>query len=480
MIRQVKSGLFATCSLPFCLSALFLITPSCKDAKPKDKPPTEQAFRDAQRSESLHDANGAEASPVSSTVVDAGPKERDWLCAVLGKVPRGGRFGLKAKKSPGRVGALVLHANSIGQLDLAVLSIDDSASPAQGVQAYRYKAESWEDLGRPFQLTGRSPTLEGVSSDGPMAYAASTSIAQVRQAMIASCQSGRWTEQIRFSREKVSAAALVTSQETHAIGNVAIVEGRYADIGKDCRRVKQFPDGEVPVWLQAPAGFAGADGRATFTLAEPDDCRLPRSMVADHRDDSIAVAYEQCEQLDAGDHFPIKNCQVSVLWLKDGTWKRLAPFTKLGGVVGDIRSAVAMGASGPLVAVYGKQGLALHQATAEGWRTLPKLPDRGCAEPIALRADPARVVVRLCSDYGRARAYRLEGDTWKVVGGTLKLNPKFGGQQRPDIAADWIGETPYLAIGYKGASVARVFEGKGKSWQQILEAVVDPTPVTGE
>ncbi len=481
----MKSGPFATWKLLFSLGAFLLVTPSCKDDKADEKaPPTEQALRDAQGK-----ASRAETSPVSSALVDAGPKERDWLCSVLAKVPRGGRFGPKAKKkSPEHAGirTVVVRANPAGQLHLAVLSKDDSEndlglstsdiSPARSVQAYRYQDQSWEDLGRPFQLIGWGATLEGVSSDGPVAYAVSTGIGDVRQALVASCQSGHWTKEARFLGRSFHAAALVTSQKPDAIGNLSILQGLYADLGKDCKPVGRFGGGKVPVWLQAPAGFAGADGRGKFALAEPDDCRLPRAMVADHQGDSIVVAYEQCEQRDGGDYLSLENCQLSVLWLKDGTWKRLPPFTKLGGDVTNTRSAVAMGTSGPLVAVYGRQGLAVHQAEAEGWSTLPKLPGaNGCQEPIRLRADPARLVVRSCTGYGRVRAYRLEGDAWKVVGNALSLKPKFGAQERPVVAADWIGETPYLAIGYEGAPVARVFEGKGTSWQQILEAVVDPT-----
>jgi hypothetical protein len=105
---------------------------------------------------------------------------------------------------------------------------------------------------------------------------------------------------------------------------------------------------------------------------------------------------------------------------------------------------------------------------------------KACQIPIALRSDPARIVVRSCSGYGRVSAYRLEAGAWKSVGGRFDLKPRWGAQQRPSSAADWIGEVPYLAVGYYGAPVAQVFEGAGAKWKQILETAIDPTRAKAE
>jgi hypothetical protein len=456
---------------------------ACGDKKETGKaetPPTARPANDA----------GASSPTSSPEGIDAGSAPRDWLCSVLDKVPKGGRFGAKEikKRHPKHAGItnLVMRSNSQGQLNLAVLSEDDAEndrglllkalSPKRGVQAFRFSDEQWEDLGRVFQLIGWGVTLEGSITDGPPAYAVSTGIGDVRRAMVASCESGKWIKQARFLEESFEAAALTTSASPGTIENVSIRRGLYADVGKDCKPVAQSLGGKIPVWLQAPKSLAKDDTKSSITFSEPGDCRPPRRIEANQKGDSVVVSYEQCEQEDGGDTFPLVNCQVTTVWFTDGEWKRLAPFTKLAGSTSDPRHAIALGDSGPLLAVAGADGLALHQGSAETWNPLPPLPGgKGCRVPIALRADPARIVLRSCSAPQKVSAFRLDGEKWKPVGGSFVAKSRWGAQRRPKVVADWIGSTPYLAVGYYGAPVARVFEGQGSKWQQILEAVVDPT-----
>ncbi len=379
-----------------------------------------------------------------------------------------------------------MRSNSQGHLNLAVLVEDDAEndrglsvnelSPRRGVHSYRYRDNHWEDLGRVFQLLGWGVTLEASITDGPPAYASSTGIGDVRRALVASCESGHWKKQARFLGKSFEAAALTTSASPDAVGNLSIRRGLYRDVGKDCKPAARSLGGKIPVWLEVPMSLAVDESVASIKFSETDDCRLPRRITAAQKGESFVVSYEQCEQQDGGDYYPLVNCQVASVWFTDGSWQRLAAFTKLGGSVSEPRHIVALGDSGPLLAVYGKGGVALHQANADGWTALPPLPGaKGCSVPISLRADPARIVMRSCNRPTKVSAFRLDGGEWKAVGGGFMAKPRWGAQQRPTIVADWIEEIPYLAIGYYGAPVTRVYQGQGSKWLQILEAVVDPT-----
>jgi hypothetical protein len=436
-----------------------------------------------------HDAGASSSVPVAEPI-DAGQEPRDWLCSVVNKVPKGGRFGDKdiKKSHPKHAGItnLVMRSNSQGHINLAVLSEDDAEndralpvsalSPKRGVQAFRFQDDNWEDLGRAFQLLGWGVTLEASITDGPPAYAVSTGIGDVRRALVASCESGNWTKQARFLGESFEAAALTTNTSPGSIENLSIRRGLYGDVGKDCKPTGRSGGGKIPVWVQAPKSVARDESKASIKFSATGDCRLPRRILADQWGDSLMVSYEQCEQEDGGDHYPLVNCQLATLWFSDGVWKRLPSFTKLTGTVAYIRHAVALGESGPLLALLGPEGLAVHQATAEGFRSLPPLPGaKGCRVPLSLRADPARIVVSSCNASPNVSAFRLEGDKWLAVGGSFVAKSRWGADQGPKIVADWVGDTPYLAAGYYGAPVLRVFEGQGSTWKQILEAVVDPT-----
>ncbi len=475
----MKRGPILLVSLGTCLS----LASSCTDKKPAPKSPPEKKIpADAY--------SGSSLSPEAAA--DAGVAPRDWLCSVLTKVPRGGRFGdravAKKKKKHAGIRTVVLRSNDEGQLHLAALAEDDvendrglnvnALSPTRAVQAYRYQEGSWEDLGRPFQLIGWGVTLEGVSSPGPVAYAVSTGIGDVRRALIASCENGNWTKQARFLGESFDAAALVTSKNPDTIENISIKRDVWAAFGDgDCKPPPHFRGGRVPTSLRAPARLAKDPGHASIEFAEPGECRQSFNVIAIEEEDSLLLSYEQCDLLgDGEDRIVSSRCQLSLAWLKDGIWKRLAPFQIRSGNVANDRTALALGSEGPLVALPGADGLALYQAGSEGWKELPALPGEGCRLPLALRSDPARIVVRSCDKSNvQVSAYRLDGESWQPVGGTKSLKPKWGAKRQPTTAADWIGETPYLAIGYGGAPVVRVFEGVGTQWEQILETQIDPT-----
>jgi hypothetical protein len=462
------------------LSLLLLLACSSKEPEKKEEAATPAEI-----------PSDAQAAPEQASTPTSTPQAafvpRDWKCPVIATAPRGGRFGEKVTKRRAKRHAglteVVLQANDAGVLHLAVLAEDDAEndlgvsinqpSPPRGVSAYRYKDETWEDLGRPAQLIGWEVTLEAAIGEQP-AYAVSAGIGDVRRAVVASCESGRWRKDARFTGESYEAAALVLNPTNNAFEDLSILRGRYPEVGPGCKPTGPFGGGKVPVSIQLPESY-GDPAETKVSFAGPDECRLPRKWMADARAGSVAVAYEQCQSQWGGDHVSIANCQIAALWFSEGAWKRLPSIQKLGAYEFESRHAIALGDKGPLLAVTGTQGLSLHQAEADGWTQLPPLPGgKSCLLPIDLRNDPARVVTRTCGGHGNVNAYLLEEGEWKSVGSSFSLKPKWGAEQRPAVAADWIDRVPYLALGYYGAPVARVFEGKGKGWQQILEATVDP------
>ncbi len=433
------------------------------------------------------------ASQLSDAAVDdvATPPEArvapppDGRCPVVATAKRGGRFGVenipKGADDHAGLTAVTLLAAADDSLHLALIGeIDtdnerglssDKPAPPRALRAYRYQDDTWEDLGSPLDISGWRFGLESGVGGGQPVIAIAAGAREARTDTVAYCDAGKWKQRPRFQDAGAEAVALLTSVDR--VDNLSLKRGPITELGAECKPVSPFHTSPVPLSIQLPSGFAGNSADSPVELAVPGDCRLPRKFLTHTDADRVAVAYEQCVYEWGGDYMSISRCLVSVLWFADGEWQRLPSFEKLGAEEYETRHAIAIGNDGPTLAVMRARRMALYEYGADGWAELPALPGGSrCRLPVAVRGSPARVVVRSCGIYGVMTAFALQGARWKQVGSSLSLRPRWGAQGRPVVAADWLGNTPYVAIAYAGAPVARVFEGAGKKWQQILETVI--------
>lgn len=462
----------------FCaLLSIFTIgAASCKDSQA----PAQEAI-------SLQTAEGEGASPEAAPIAQAPAAiERDWLCPELATTERPGVFGdarvAHQIKEHAGIRSVHLRSDAEGALLLAFLAEDDienhrglskrEASPARSTHLFRMLGDTWQDLGRPFQLMGWDARLDVSIGDGPLHIAIEAGIGDVRRALVASCEASGWQQAPRYTGKNFEAAGMIASDAAQAMGNIEIVSGPVALQEAHCQPPGSARGPDVPLRVLRP-GFHGQDSVA-IDLAEPGDCRVPRGFVAAARGEAVAVAYEQCGASDSAEHVSKSGCEIASVWHDGKSWQRLPAFELASADDIETRHALALSERGPVLAVAGEKELRVYRAAEEGWQALPALPDPACQMPVALQSDPPRLVTRSCGGPDLGRAYQLSDSGWRAIAKALPLKPPAGTRGRPDIAGHWIGETAYLAIGYYGAPVARVFASAENGWQQILQAQVDP------
>lgn len=417
---------------------------------------------------------------------------RDWRCPDLGETKRGGFIGdekvVLAKGEHAGIRSLALLADADNALVLALLAEADidneqglttrEVSPARSVHVFRLLNESWHDLGRPFQLMGWDAQLDLSRGEGPIHVSAEAGIGDVRRSLVASCQDGSWLQEPRFLGRNTEAAALLSLAGTDGRGirNIEIAEGPAGLRGVACESGDGVRGPDVLLSLVVPGA---ASEITTVDLALAGDCRLARHASADAKGTELVVSYQLCDATNAGDSTALTKCQIATLHYDGKDWHRM-PSIDIPGSRGEHEQhAITLGSEGPLLAVQQKDGLQLFQAQKNAWHPLPSVPTDTCSRPIALQANPPRVIARSCAGRDTISAWLFADNEWRQAAPSMRLKPLGKAGLRAVASGQWLGETAYFAIGYQSAPVAMVYASAGGQWQKVLQAQVDPAPPKG-